>query len=187
LPNAAPAETAFAKQEDGGICFLSITDLEEVKGNNKMQTVRFNRWGWTNEFVAGGSFPETLLLYAGAGQCDLCNGVLVGNVIIDYSATSDLLTVRYTLFEGFVLKQAHIHVDGEDNEDKVPLVDAKYTVAPGQFGCGTHKDDSCTVSPESTDYVFEATFTNVPATFYVIAHAEVAGSTFAFSSNKVDC
>jgi hypothetical protein len=185
LSNAAPPETAFAKQENGGICFLSITDLQEVKGN-KIQTVKFNRWGWTNEFVAGGGFTETLLLYAGAGQCDLCKGALVGNVIVDYSATSDL-TVRYTLLQGFVLKEAHIHVDGPDNEDKVPLVDASYTVAPGQFGCGTHNDDSCSVSPESTDYVFEATFTNVPATFYVIAHAEVAGSTFAFSSNKVDC
>jgi hypothetical protein len=159
-----------------------------------MQTVRFNRWGWTNEFVAAGGFTETLLLYAGAAQCDLCKGALVGNVIIEYSDTlEDIfrdtrgdLTVRYTLFEGFVLNEVHIHVDGPDNKDKVPLVDGSYTVAPGQFGCGTHKADSCSVS-ESTDYVFEATFKDVPAAFYVIAHAVVAGTSVAFSSNNVVC
>lgn len=152
-----------------------------------MQPVRFNRWGWTNEFVAAGGFTETLLLHAGAAQCDLCKGALVGNVIIEYSDTSDV-TVRYTLFPGFVLNEVHTHVDGPFNEDKVPFVDGSYTVAPGQFGCGTHKADSCSVS-KSTDYVFEATFTDVPPNFYVIAHAVVAGSSLAFSSNNifVDC
>jgi hypothetical protein len=171
-----PTETAFAKQEGGSTCFLDIDDL----------TAKFDRWGWTNMCVADEEgYFETFPMYAGAAHCDICRGAYVGNVIIDYSAGD--LTVSYSVFEGVFLNEVHIHVDGPDNGDKVPFVGGSYTVAPGQYGCGTHTDDSCSVSVNNTDYVFEATFTNVPATFYVIAHAVVAGSGLAFSDNNVLC
>jgi hypothetical protein len=134
-----------------------------------------------------GDYVETLPMYAGAAQCDLCKGSFVGNVNIDYSGTGagkGDLTVRYTVFDGFFLNEVHIHVDGVD---KVPKVGGWYTVAPGQFGCGTHKNGSCSVSASNTNYVFEATFTDVPQTFFVIAHAVVAGSESAFSTNTVTC
>jgi hypothetical protein len=181
-------ETAFAKQVDSSTCFLDITDLSVLKKKGKKQTLetaKFDRWGWTNMCVTDdeGLYLETLPMYAGAAQCDICRGAFVGNVTIDYSGGGNL-TVRYSVFDVFFLNEVHIHVDGRD---KVPFVGSSYTVAPGQYGCGTHTDDACSVSVNNTDYVFEATFTDVPATFYVIAHAVVAGSSLTFSNNTVSC
>jgi hypothetical protein len=174
-----PTETAFAKQVDGSTCFL---DIAKKKGMFRTSEAdKFDRWGWTNMCEANeGSYVQTLPMYAGAAQCDICLGAFVVNVTIDY--LNGLLTVGYSVFDGFFLNEVHIHVDGQE---KVPFDGGSYTVdAPGQYGCGTHTDDSCTFSV-NTDYVFEATFTDVPATtFYVIAHAVVAGSSLAFSNNK---
>jgi hypothetical protein len=183
-------ETAFGKQDDDGVCFLDIDDLGILKKRGKVETfeiVKFNRWGWTNkfEFDNVGVYNASLSMYAGAAQCDLCRGSVVGNVDIVYSGGN--LTVRYTVFDEFLLNEVHIHVDGPANVNKVPSIDGVYTVAPGQFGCGTHRtddEDYCIVSPRNTDSVFEARFEDVPETFYVIAHAVVAGSSQAFSDNK---
>ena len=105
---------------------------------------------------------------------------MVGQVAISYDGETDTLTVTYELCGNFLLKEVHVHV-GDDLPDtelsKLPK-DKKgdYTVAPGQYGCGTHVDDD-----ETCDFVFEensstATFTEVDEDFYVIAHAVVAGS-----------
>ena len=108
---------------------------------------------------------------------------MVGNVSTVYSGGK--LTITYTVSDGFFLTEIHIHVDGPDNEKKVPLIDGKYTVAPGQYGCGTHRtnEDSCIVQ-QNTNSVFEASFEGVSNPFYVIAHAVVAGSDDAFSATK---
>ena len=154
-----------------------------------LQTVDFSRWGWTNKFVFDnpGTQAASLKVYAGAADCDLCKGSFVGNFDIVYSGGN--LTVKYTLFDEFSLDEVHLHVAGPDNVDKVPSIDGVYTVAPGNFGCGTHHtddEDYCIVSPSNTDSVFEARFGDVPETFYVIAHAMVAGSSKAFANNKGD-
>jgi hypothetical protein len=168
-------ETAFAKAEDvDAYCFLEIDDLSNDKG----KVVDFKRWGWTNK-AEEEDYKGTLPMYAGAAHCDLCRGYYVGDVDYAYDSGTGILTVTYTVKAGFSLNNVHIHVDGQN---MVPYVKGSPTVAPGSYGCGTHKQESCYVSV-STDYVFEAIITNVPATFYVIAHAEVSGSSLTFSNN----
>jgi hypothetical protein len=167
-------ETAFAKAEDvDAYCFLDIEGLV----NNNGELVEFKQWGWTN-IAEEEDYLGTLPLYAGAAQCDPCRGYYVGDVGIDYDSVSDNLIVTYALKAGFSLIHAHIHV----GQDIVPYDNGSPTVAPGLYGCGTHKQDTCTVSV-SPVYDFEATFTNVTAPFYVIAHAEVGGSSETFTNN----
>jgi hypothetical protein len=115
----------------------------------------------------------------------------VGDVDIHYVPSTDdpstgSLTVRYTLFDDFFLNEVHIHVAGPDESDKLPLGKNGYTVAPGSFGCGTHKEVDCTVTAYSKTPrgVFEAKFIHVPETsFYVSAHASVSGARSTFSDH----
>jgi hypothetical protein len=73
-----------------------------------------------------------------------------------------------------LLEEVHLHVD-EGFENKVPKdKTGLYTVAPGQFGL---------VVSDVNDVFFTATFPDVAPTFYVIAHAVVAGSSSAWSNN----
>jgi hypothetical protein len=146
--------------------------------NDRGQVVDFKRWGWTNK-AEEEDYLGTLPMYAGAAQCDPCRGYYVGDVDIDYDSGTAILTVTYAVKDGFSLNDVHLHVDGQD---MVPYFKGSPTVAPGSFGCGTHKQESCSVSV-STDSVFKAIIANVPATFYVIAHAAVSGSSLTFSNN----
>jgi len=122
----------------------------------------------------------TAPLYAGAGGCDVCRGSYVGDV--SYSYNSGTLTVTYTLFVGFLLDSVHIHVGGPESTDRVPKRGENPTVAPGAYGCGTEKKNSCTVT-ESSNGTFTAVFMNVSDPFYIIAHAVVGGSDTAYNDN----
>jgi hypothetical protein len=203
--SSTSAETAFAKSNDDedASCFLDITDLDNVvkqkggrpsRGKNgslnaiETKEAKFDRWGWTNkfEFINSGIHYATLPMYAGAAQCDLCKGSFVGNVDLVFSAST--LIVTYQVLDKFLMEGVHLHVGGS-NEEKVPSVNDVYTVAPGQYGCGTHTDneDYCVVSSSTnTKSVFQAMFVGVPETFYIIAHATVSGTSDAFSDSKGD-
>src|SRR5690606_12577009 len=84
-------ETAYAKDPNSSSCFI-----EDGFGN----------WGWTNQFETEGVYE--LDLYAGAGQCDLNSGELVGNVTVDY--TDGFVTVTYNIFEGYVMNEAQVYI-----------------------------------------------------------------------------
>jgi hypothetical protein len=107
----------------------------------------------------------------------------VGDVDILYVPSTRMLIVSYAVFDDFVLDDVHIHVDGPDESDKLPLVGGSYTVSPGSFGCGTHKQDECTVTYTKGGVFEAAVFTGVPETFYVIAHASVSGAPSTFSDH----
>ncbi|RKD84581.1 T9SS type A sorting domain-containing protein, partial [Mangrovibacterium diazotrophicum] len=115
----------------------------------------FSRWGWTNLITAEGEY--TLPLYAGAAQCMVDKGALVGHVIVTYSGGT--VTVEYQIADGYAMSEAHIYVGCEP----YPTKNGTPTVAPGQF----------TFNAGSLDHVngLTAEFDNVQGGFYIIAHA----------------
>lgn len=111
-PMTENCETAYAKGE-AGICFLT---LSPIAGNN---------WGWTNLITPGytGQWP----MYAGAGQCDISKGTLVGHVDVSYIGGT--ITVDYVLDSGFNLDETHVWIGA----DKLPVKKGIYQTAPGKF------------------------------------------------------
>ena len=137
-------ETAFAKLENSNaICFLDDG---------------FIRWGWTNQITEGTDY--NLPLYAGAAQCEITKGALVGNVHVEYYGNT--VTVTYNIDEGYVMSEAHVYVGC----DKYPtLKKGKTTVAPGKFTFNAGSLDhssGITVTFDIGDY---------DGSLYVIAHA----------------
>jgi hypothetical protein len=157
-------ETAYGKLETGtNECFID--------GG-------FDNWGWTNKIPIPGIY--TLPLYAGAGQCIIANGELVGHAIVTYTETG-IVTVEYVMDAGFSLSQAHVNVGCE----KYPKKGRKYTVAPGQYTFvaeGLYMQSGITVS-----------FTGVIGPFWVIIHGqscEVPGTgtmTFGPYALNINC
>ncbi|NIK92071.1 T9SS type A sorting domain-containing protein [Mangrovimonas sp. CR14] len=142
-------ETAYAKG-NSNVCFIDSG---------------FNNWGWTNQFDQEGIY--SLDLYAGAGGCNLDNGVLSGTVTVDYQVNN--LLVIYNLYPGFVLKEAHVYVGCTP----FPKKGKNYTVAPGQY----------TIVQQSLNNLSEfevgpIDISDLDTDIYVIAHAVVC---------EVDC
>lgn len=107
-------ETAYAYGgEDISTCFLDISPRSS------------NNWGWTNLISPGytGQWP----LYAGAGQCDISKGTLVGHVDVSY--IDGTITIDYVLDDGFSLDEKHVWIGG----DKLPMKRGIYQTAPGKF------------------------------------------------------
>lgn len=110
----AECETMFAL---GDTCFLDIDEDGDGAGD-------FNRWGWTNEVSGSYNTP----LHAGAGQCDLDNGILVGELQVTLSASD--MTVCYVMDAGWVATETHLYA----GEELLPRDgNGDYTVAPGQY------------------------------------------------------
>lgn len=125
-------ETAFARTNDGSNCFLDNG---------------FNRWGWSIGPLAEGT-EGTYEIYAGAGQCDISKGTLVGTVDVSYVGGN--VTVTYNIDEAFTVSETHTYAgNAMFPVDKK----GKPTVAPGQF----------TIQEDLSGEIF------------VIAHAVVCG------------
>jgi len=152
-PPSGQCETAFAyAPAPGGTCFLGIDEDGDGEGD-------FNRWGWTIGPLAQGYY--TFDLYAGAGQCVLAKGTLVGSVDVGYFAGE--ATVTYTTTDPYWMDEAQIYVGNEI----LPRNNGYYTVAPGQY---PH------VSEDLNGAIFyESTFTGLSGSVYVVAHSTVCG------------
>lgn len=109
-PPEPTCETAYAFGGEYATCFI---------GNG------FSNWGWTNSLAEEGlyQFP----VYAGAGQCDLEKGMLVGTVDLDY--TGGTVTANLTLLEGFEATETHLYA----GQGMFPLFKGNPTVAPGKY------------------------------------------------------
>jgi len=138
-------DSAFAYDESLGTCFLDINGLNA------------NRWGWTIGLLDEGEYEFEI--WAGAGQCDLLNGTLVGTLNVEYA--NGTATVTYVMDDCRTLKETHLYVGSDilpkDHNDE-------YTVAPGQYG-NTHSE----VEDEADQYVIEG----LSGKIYLIAHAVV--------------
>lgn len=145
-PPAEPeCETAFAFGGDPNDCFL-------MNG--------FSNWGWSNGPLSEGHYEFDV--YAGAGQCDISKGTLVGDVTIDYLNGEAI--VLYNMDAGFTMSETHLYV----GNDMFPTnKKGSYTVAPGQYPFG---DDEL-VNTTTWSY----TVTGLTGDIYVIAHAVVCG------------
>ncbi|HSP82371.1 MAG TPA: T9SS type A sorting domain-containing protein [Gillisia sp.] len=159
-------ETAFAKAD--GVPGIANCFIDDVFDSNPGS----NRWGWTNQFTgANGSFTDTMILYAGAGQCDdTSKGVAAGEVHISYNADNGTVTVKYDMQAyGYVMSSAHLYVGCTPYPMKKQGKTTVPTVAPGQYP----------FSSSSTGYFdkFEPDPIYVGnGTFYIIAHADVCTS-----------
>ncbi|WP_242093452.1 T9SS type A sorting domain-containing protein, partial [Aestuariivivens sediminicola] len=138
-------ETAFAMDMETASCFIPS----------------FKRWGWTNHYDEGDI--SELPLYAGAAQCDVSKGALVGSVTVDYSQEGEI-TVTYAIDNDgigmdYAMSEAHVYVGC----DMYPEKNGTPTVAPGQYTFNAGSLDHSTG--------ISVTFTNVSGPVYVIAHA----------------
>lgn len=147
-------ETAFGYSCDANLCFTEIDQNNDGRPD-------FSRWGWTNGPLSEGHYVFDL--YAGAGQCNLDAGTLVGQVHVEYHAGT--ATVEYVTCGRYELTEVHTFV----GSTLLPTDRrGRFTVAPGQFpyNAGT--------LPAGTQS-HTATFTNLSGPIYVVAHSVVSG------------
>jgi len=139
-PQETTCETAYAFGSDLATCFLTIP--------NKVS----NNWGWTNQISAAGTY--TWPLYAGAGQCDISKGTLVGYLTVVYA--NGQATITYNTNTGFTLDETHLWV----GKDLLPKNNkGKYVSNPGGYNYNGQNP----------------AVVNITLPFYVAAHAEVCG------------
>jgi len=141
-PPEPECETAYAFGGDQEDCFINHD---------------FGNWGWSN----GPLEPDTYTydIYAGAGQCDINKGELVGTLTVVYDGIT--ATVTYDMFAGFTMDEVHLYVGNA----QFPLDNkGNPTVAPGKYPVGEEFDEPQITFTESFD---------VSGPIYVIAHAVV--------------
>jgi hypothetical protein len=113
-PPQEVCETAYAYGGSYATCFLNLSPISA------------NNWGWTNN-VGPGTYNWPI--YAGAGQCDISKGTLVGNLNVVYSGGT--VTITYQLNPGYTLDETHVWIG--TNGNKLPWKNGKWETAPGQF------------------------------------------------------
>ncbi|MUP46582.1 T9SS type A sorting domain-containing protein, partial [Gramella sp. BOM4] len=155
-PQCITCETAFAKDASNSNCFDQYPDL----------IPNDNRWGWTNYYESAGNY--TLDLYAGAGQCDITKGALVGEVQISDNGDGTI-DVRFLADPGYIMSSVHLYVGCEPLPYKKKGKNYEYTVAPGQYPQNPNGDIGYV-----TDYTIENVEVN--GSFYVIAHVDICTS-----------
>jgi hypothetical protein len=158
-PVEVGCETAFAYAsiEDGGTCFLDI----DVNGDGVANQQDLNRWGWTIQITASGMYDFPI--YAGAGQCDLTKGTLVGNLHVEYDGT--VLIATYEMAAGYKMDEVHFYAGNEI----LPRDNGEFTVAPGQYP--NIAEDLA--ADFTTAYTWEINWDS--GDFYIVAHAVVCG------------
>lgn len=108
-------ESAWAKGDENAIEVLSFCKAG------------FNNWGWTNKISSG---TYTWELWAGAGQCDIGKGTLVGSVEVVYDG---YVTVEFNLNDSYLLGSTAVYA----GKEKFPTIgggrNRRITTAPGQY------------------------------------------------------
>ncbi len=144
-PPLGGCETGYAYGESYANCFLNIPGVQS------------NNWGWSNGQISSGTYNWPI--YAGAGQCNIGNGIHVGTLTVNYTPPTAVVT--YTVFDGYELNATHLYVGNQI----LPKKNNKYTTAPGQF---PYKHGS--LNGVSSDTY---TINGLSGSIYVSAHSEV--------------
>lgn len=143
-------QTAFAK---GGYVFT--TDPKANPEKLPSLNLTKSRWGWAIKL--GAPTTQVLDIWAGAGLNYTSKGTKVGRLTVSWNGS--VVTVTYSMFAGYVMKEVHIYAG-----DPPPT-----TVAPGQYGYTQYFDPPVTTHSES----FSLTDTNGVYGVWLIAHAVV--------------
>jgi len=130
-------ETAYAFGGTAATCFISLPNVNS------------SNWGWSNK-ITGDVQTIHWPIYAGAGQCNITKGKLVG--YLDGSYLGGLLNLTYNITSPNHLGVTHLYI----GTGVLPMKNGKYVTAPGQF-------------PYSGPIVNM----NIGTPFYVAAHSEV--------------
>jgi len=88
-----------------------------------------SNWGWTNGPISDGYYGEWDI-YAGAGQCDITKGTLVGMLLVDYS--DGYVKITYDIDTEYTLNETHLHI-GTSLETRLPKLNGNFVTAPGQY------------------------------------------------------
>jgi hypothetical protein len=147
-PSTDVCETAFAK---GG--WVWTTSPKSNPEHLPSLELTRNRWGWAVNLTTSGTTAYPI--WAGAGLNNTANGVLVGELTVDWDGTTAVVT--YTLDPGFTLAEVHLYAG-----DARPT-----TTAPGQYG---YLD-----SPDAATYTFTVPLADDDGVVgvWLIAHAVV--------------
>jgi hypothetical protein len=149
-PPTGNCETAYAYGLGNATCFIDIPNLQS------------NNWGWTN-WVSPGT-NTVWPVYAGAGQCNIANGELVGYLTVEYGGNGTL-NVMFDAAGGFGLEEAHVYV----GSSLTPTGNnGQPTTAPGQYPVVDQGLGGAT----EVSYVFPG----LSGPVYVIFHAQACGS-----------
>jgi hypothetical protein len=160
-PSTATRETAYAYNQDYARCFR-LYDKQTCAYNpaGRPGPENFTKWGWTNGSLSPRETAYVFDIYAGAGQCVLTKGVLVGSLTVSYNGTA--ATVTYTMNSPYTMDEIHLYVGTTELYD--------CTIAPGQFPFG----QDLTKAP-----VYSHTFTGFSNDYiWVIAHSVVCSTSW---------
>ena len=136
---------------------MSERGKKQIKGATRRDSR--GSGGWSNGPIGVGTYSWPL--YAGAGQCNINNGTLVGNLQIVYVGSNVAVTYT-TLNSGIHLNTTQLWV----GNTILPLKKGKYITAPGQF---PQKHEN--LGGVMTDTYTISGFTG---NLYVAAHADVS-------------
>jgi hypothetical protein len=114
-PPLGGCESSYGYGGNYATCFLSIPWL---CGDN---------WGWTNGRLSPGA-TYTWPIYAKANDCVTENGILVGNVTVNYNMCHKAI-VTYTILDGYELSQTHLFVGFLP----FPIYQWRFTTNPAHF------------------------------------------------------
>jgi len=160
-PPLGGCETAYAYGDQYANCFREYNKKTGEYNPGGPPKKNFSQWGWTNgELLEGNSYDFEI--WAGAGQCNLSNGTLVGNLVVEYYGST--ATVIYNIIPGYVVTETHLYI----GDQPIPRKNNnKPTVAPGQY---PYSDDDASIV-EDNMVVYE--INNLSGDIYVIAHSVV--------------
>ena len=123
----------------------------------------FARWGWTNAINGSISSIYELPIYAGAAQCDIEKGTLVGTLTITFTSATTV-EVNYSMDNGYTMEETHLYIGSL----ALPSDNGVFTLSPGLY---TEIHDG--LAGVGTDTY---TLTVPEGDLYVVAHAVVCGN-----------
>eukprot|EP00121_Abeoforma_whisleri_P014145 Awhi_evm1s13046 len=153
--DACGHETAFARPTESPPDFCCFVPQSEKK---RQTTTTYhsddvcdkdgNRWGWEITIPAN-DFTETFPLHAGAGQCDITKGTVVGEVVVNRDLLAKTLTVEYSLFADFHVGEVHVNVEKERIRNPAP---GQYTTVVDDLPFGTQSWTETYSGLDDVDY-----------------------------------
>ncbi|MCL2726361.1 MAG: hypothetical protein FWD69_18220 [Polyangiaceae bacterium] len=141
VPACTGGDTAYAFGGDNSTCFIDANI-----GNS-------NNWGWTN-LVTSSDTNLTMDLWAGAGQCVLDKGTLVGTVLVKRVGSEIVISATAKAGDGLASLDVYYGPDLAPKNGS-----GAYTSAPGQYPCHIGPNDACS-------------FPALDGDGYVIVHAQ---------------